>query len=565
MDRHAPRPRASHIKVRTGCITCKIRRVKCDEAKPECRRCVSTGRKCDGYVQPSEGTPGTLLLYSLSPSPTSISVQESRGLEFFFHTTSHQFAGLLERDFWRRSVLQLSLSEHSIRQALAALGALHECESLQRPLDTVIAERLYNRALRSTMTKATTGETAVPIVVMSSILFTSFEFLRGNAAAAATHIASGINIIGSMRQIAAAAPQQVWGRGYSSFETQFLHSELAPILTLFSLNASEFSPFPTSRLILNPINAGGPTLAERFETLREARVALVDLVTSCADLFQSLDEDVGGQELLSASAMDASHSLQTSFELWKAKFQDLLNRCKSTWSKDERSAANIIRIMHYGSEIGLTAYLVTSECDWDNYREEYEQILQLIEAIVVDSSGLEAESRSPLSLESGLIYPMHAIAWKCRYPDLRRRGLDLLLRCPRREWLLDSRQYHAIFSRIIDMEESKCPGSEFGAVLDPDLLPPERARVSDFSCVADPGPNGDPTRYAVTFMTKPDRINGDWQYTTEYMSLPTIGMAGLPPSNLISPRRWAKPDTTSPDAAMRMKAAVFGPYRTLIV
>ena len=36
-------------KVKTGCTTCKIRRVKCDEARPNCVRCTSTGRRCDGY------------------------------------------------------------------------------------------------------------------------------------------------------------------------------------------------------------------------------------------------------------------------------------------------------------------------------------------------------------------------------------------------------------------------------------------------------------------------------------------------------------------------------------
>lgn len=36
-------------KVKSGCITCKIRKIKCDEEKPSCRRCTSTGRTCDGY------------------------------------------------------------------------------------------------------------------------------------------------------------------------------------------------------------------------------------------------------------------------------------------------------------------------------------------------------------------------------------------------------------------------------------------------------------------------------------------------------------------------------------
>ncbi|KAK3385315.1 hypothetical protein B0H63DRAFT_181546 [Podospora didyma] len=41
------RPRRS--KVKTGCQTCKTRKVKCDEGRPACVRCVSTGRACDGY------------------------------------------------------------------------------------------------------------------------------------------------------------------------------------------------------------------------------------------------------------------------------------------------------------------------------------------------------------------------------------------------------------------------------------------------------------------------------------------------------------------------------------
>ncbi|QKX63254.1 uncharacterized protein TRUGW13939_10423 [Talaromyces rugulosus] len=36
-------------KVKSGCRTCKIRKVKCDEGKPSCYRCSSSSRVCDGY------------------------------------------------------------------------------------------------------------------------------------------------------------------------------------------------------------------------------------------------------------------------------------------------------------------------------------------------------------------------------------------------------------------------------------------------------------------------------------------------------------------------------------
>lgn len=38
-------------KSRTGCGTCKIKRLKCDETKPECSNCIKRGLTCPGYQQ----------------------------------------------------------------------------------------------------------------------------------------------------------------------------------------------------------------------------------------------------------------------------------------------------------------------------------------------------------------------------------------------------------------------------------------------------------------------------------------------------------------------------------
>ncbi|KAK2059145.1 hypothetical protein LY76DRAFT_615956 [Colletotrichum caudatum] len=58
LDRRAlaKKTRASKPKVRTGCRTCKVRRVKCDEARPTCERCRKVGMACDGYD--TRSTPG---------------------------------------------------------------------------------------------------------------------------------------------------------------------------------------------------------------------------------------------------------------------------------------------------------------------------------------------------------------------------------------------------------------------------------------------------------------------------------------------------------------------------
>src|SRR5277367_5744642 len=39
-------------RTKTGCQTCRSRRIKCDEAKPECMKCVKSSRKCEGTLLP---------------------------------------------------------------------------------------------------------------------------------------------------------------------------------------------------------------------------------------------------------------------------------------------------------------------------------------------------------------------------------------------------------------------------------------------------------------------------------------------------------------------------------
>lgn len=39
-------------RTKTGCQTCRTRRIKCDEGKPECRNCIKSKRQCGGTPAP---------------------------------------------------------------------------------------------------------------------------------------------------------------------------------------------------------------------------------------------------------------------------------------------------------------------------------------------------------------------------------------------------------------------------------------------------------------------------------------------------------------------------------
>ncbi|KZV63812.1 hypothetical protein PENSPDRAFT_708229 [Peniophora sp. CONT] len=40
------RRRPKYTRCKTGCLTCRKKKVKCDEAKPDCERCQNSGKTC---------------------------------------------------------------------------------------------------------------------------------------------------------------------------------------------------------------------------------------------------------------------------------------------------------------------------------------------------------------------------------------------------------------------------------------------------------------------------------------------------------------------------------------
>ncbi|KAL4890079.1 hypothetical protein BDV59DRAFT_99353 [Aspergillus ambiguus] len=526
-------------------------------------RCKRTGRKCDGYRTPP---PSALSQELVSGTPATIP-GESRALEIFFIKASPRLAGYFEDSFWRYSVLQLSLSEPAIRQALAAIGSVYEhagssinlCSSISKTTQPRFPLLLYNKAIQSVIAKASDTD-AIPVVIVASILFACLEFLRGEAVAASTHIDGGIKLLQKWRQHDGEYPKgQPWPQTLSSFQSHFIETELAPILSLFNINSSEFNPVPRSRIILNGIDDQGLiVIAPEFQTLREARVAFTDIVTTTVSAFQRIDESLKIGKLPDLDLMILFNGIQSRFHRWEDNFRNLRKKQQGIWNTHQKNAAAVLRIMWISAIIGIRSYLTEAESDWDAYRTEYEEVIELIETLLSDSNHYPDELSKTLSLDSGLIFPLHGVAWKCRWPCLRRKGLNLLLRMPKREWLLEAEQYHVIFSRIMELEEMYARTGP-GLIRDGEMLPPEHARIHDFYCESLPH---DPSLIAITFVTKPHGLDKEWHFETEYLSLQALSDGGTTlPSNLISCKPWASPWMTDPHIGAAVKTLMFGDYK----
>ncbi|PIA94923.1 hypothetical protein CB0940_08096 [Cercospora beticola] len=249
------RKRAKKPKTRTGCRTCRARHIKCDEARPACRRCVASNRECAGYdvVRPSAtaGNQCSLLLpkggmevelatASSSQPPlqalpllhphhpmtkpatffTPMSTYEAHAYDFFRTKTIHQLPGSSWTMNWERLALQAGHYEPAITHAAIALGSIHRAVSAASPgssspptgspgamTDHVVdrdqrffALCQYNKALgliRRYIEALGNGGTNrdVEVVLLVSLLFFCFEILVNEDDRATLHLRTGLRIL----------------------------------------------------------------------------------------------------------------------------------------------------------------------------------------------------------------------------------------------------------------------------------------------------------------------------------------------------------------------------------
>ncbi|KAI0392634.1 hypothetical protein F5Y17DRAFT_351708 [Xylariaceae sp. FL0594] len=199
-NNHVRRP---HSKSRTGCQVCKTRRVKCDETRPSCRRCITHGVVCD-FALAAEASrtrppaPGgssrdalsiqqltTPSVSSTPETPLAASWFSVDDLELFHHFITSTSLTLAEdpvaRSFWRINVPQSGFQHHYVLKGVLALAALHLARLRPRRRDSYVEQAMVHHSAASTMalpmiTKAS-GENFPPVFHFS-MLTTIITFAR---------------------------------------------------------------------------------------------------------------------------------------------------------------------------------------------------------------------------------------------------------------------------------------------------------------------------------------------------------------------------------------------------
>lgn len=137
--------------------------MRCDEGKPTCFRCTSTGRNCDGYLlaEPSKDTPAVSVTALAVPDVSADlklallprqDMDEVRSYLYFLDVTAPSLAGSFDADFWINQVPQACYSDAAMWHAIVSLSSMYEDHGIAlggKPQPrNMFALRQYNVAIR---------------------------------------------------------------------------------------------------------------------------------------------------------------------------------------------------------------------------------------------------------------------------------------------------------------------------------------------------------------------------------------------------------------------------------
>ncbi|KAK5134157.1 hypothetical protein LTR08_006932 [Meristemomyces frigidus] len=527
---HSPpltkRPRASKPKVRTGCLTCKIRRIKCDEIKPCCSRCTSTGRKCDGYsIPPRKGKSNAnladvaVIAPERCPEVVPGTAEELRALNFFHARTAPGLSSYFDADFWLRLCFRMSKSEPAIRHAMVAVGTLHERRDLEfsptygsmaipvqdrmrrmtlvtkRPSEhnNAFALAQYNKAIAHLTERMRDPEASTEIALLTCILFVCVEFIRGDVQPAIRHFNAGMNI---------AAATLSRPRSTATASVLGFREALLPFFNRLEILTATFGNDAQWEYPVKPQD----TVPAVFASITEARNSIVHLMNHSLRFIRAMRFHVY-EDKIPPEHIAHQRALQCQVETWQARFDTLL--VNNQLSARDLDAARILRVHQIVTLIWLTASVRPEQHPTDEQSAWFETAVSLGEAVRSQDVTLVQQHTTPTTFlfDMEIVSPMYYVAIKCRHPLIRRRAIALLRQSIRREGLWDSAWAATIAEYLMKTEEVHL------TVLDGSELPAENLCIHNAQIQGSSGLHR--KNYTVTFAQKPAGVHGPWKIWQE--------------------------------------------------
>ena len=513
-------------KTRTGCATCRKRRVKCDEQRPHCKRCVKAQRQCEGYpfiIHQSQATQSKITSsagdsYSGSEdhySPSNDSPGRQLAIAKHAEIDGHAFAfyrckvssalggaAALYVDFWQDLVLQAADTEPALQHAVFALGSLFRhasnrhgpvdkgkcaCEHCQSALYS------YNKSI-TLLSKRIVEKDSLLVALIACVLFICLESLQGNAEEALNLIHKGCammsNYGGTSDELVTSVnttTTKLDNRIDKRLIQMFIRLQLLSSLHGRPIEQGESAPKRDVRTA---------TTNYVFTDWTEARSTLYAIMEEAHQILRDASyvkwllapSQVGLNGILGRQTR-----LQASLQAWHGAFHLFSGIQNCTLHDDGKSRDNspgcttqaILEAYFIVTSVWLATMLSPFQTTLDNHIAEFRRICVLADQCMktTEHDADEAEAGMPnVQFEMGWIPVLYFTATKCRDPETRLRAVELLRCAPEREGLWSRTETVMVARRVIELEMSGM-GEEKERLrhieIDGVLLPQEEARFHD--------------------------------------------------------------------------------------
>lgn len=417
---------------RRGCLTCRIRRIKCDETQPACLKCVKTGRTCEGpatdlafrrYVPKRRPVSSTEdLVFVRPPSSKSISATETRAFDFFIHQAAPDMSGSLDGAFWSQILPQLCLQDRTIRRAVLAVSIFHE-HPLNEAVPVLSRDQVrgitwYEQSVAAALT-ATASEHDIEQLehtLITCMLFIIIEMQNGSSWNAMHLHQRAFGLIALyFRKLNGRATISPW---------------MSHILPMFARTTSQIGfrialPPDHDEIVINLL----PTSSDAIATLADAR----DTSHYIANRALMLARALGSSE--QKEPTDAMVLEQQAILEWLATWEEKMLRLKRTTvlTPAMRRLYHALFCHEKGLLLFVTQFFAIS-ADSQQNEAVFKDILDHAEESLDATPPKSPKFRPvPFMLEPGIIPGLCFVGWQCKDECTRQRATDLMKRAVKRE------------------------------------------------------------------------------------------------------------------------------------
>ncbi|KAI1185699.1 hypothetical protein F5B17DRAFT_406779 [Nemania serpens] len=475
-------------KVKTGCRTCKVRHVKCDEGRPACHRCVSTGRTCDGYgIWGGGGGEVNQAGQALKPrahvGPVRSAIASQYGklspeqetcFRWFSCWTYTKLPLPFITPFWNTLVLQACAAEPAVLHAALALGSAHQKESLEEgelnearmvldPQQKFMLSE-YGKAMRNLRPHFSNQDRrSVHVALVVCTLFTFFENLLGRYTTANAHLHSGLRLLAETYAHGNhVAGKTATAKSRGSVDNWIIESFARLHVQAALLGQGLLSIYP--RLPVFPITPIPTVFVSTNQAAHYMDRLLLDV------LYQAEQCSCSGSDVadpaISAALYDTRRRLRGELGLWLAAYDATNPDVSAGFSSVDRFYIRLLRGYHTMATIIInTGIWPACEMEYDQHTAEFlsllEQLIAIWKAHIVRPAWRPnvGPTEMPRNIshsvgDKGWIPLLYFIAVKCRVHRLRLQAIRLLSQSLHKEGIWNARLALIITKEIMQIEEA---------------------------------------------------------------------------------------------------------------